>query len=271
MIKKLFRFVFDVISGSKKDDIGAFSAQSAFFMTISVIPFIMLLISVIKFLPLSDEQLIAYLIDIFPYGARSLIASFVQEIFEKPGAAVISITAVYTLWAASMGVFAVAKGLNRVFCTSETRNYLAIRIMSMVYTLALLVALVLCLALFVFGDTTTDIIEKATSGHGFAVFMIGARKLLGALLLSAFFLLIYVVVPNRKTKIVLQIPGALVSGIGWVSFSYLFSIYYENIATFSFLYGSLSVLVFFMMWVFVCIYIFFIGAEINKSLSAAKE
>lgn len=271
MTKKFFRYLFNVISSSKKDDIGAFSAQSAFFMTISVIPFIMLLISVIKFLPLSDEQLIAYLIDIFPYGARSLIASFVQEIFEKPGAAVISITAVYTLWAASMGVFAFAKGLNRVFCTSETRNYFVIRLMSMVYTLTLLVALVLCLALFVFGNTTSDIIEKAASNHGFAVVMIGMRKILGVLILSAFFLLIYVVVPNRKTKILSQLPGALVSGIGWVSFSYLFSIYYENISTFSFLYGSLSVLVFFMMWVFVCIYILFIGAEINKCLTSAKE
>lgn len=264
MIKKLFRFVFDVIHGAGKDDIGAFSAQSAFFMTISVIPFIMLLISIIKFLPVSQEQLLSLVVEVFPSGAKNLIASFIEETFQKSDAAVISITAVYTLWVASMGVFSVAKGLNRIFCANETRGYFHIRIMSMFYTLAVLVIFVLCLILFVFGNTTTEILHITISNNGIAILIMGMRKFIGILFLSLFFLILYVVVPNRKSKIITQIPGALVSGFGWVGFSYLFSLYYENMANFSFLYGSLSVLVFFMLWLFVCFYILFIGAEINK-------
>ncbi len=271
MIKKLFRFAFDVVRGAGKDDIGAFSAQSAFFMTISVIPFIMLLISIIKFLPVSQEQLLALVIEVFPGGARNLIASFIEETFQKSDAAVISITAVYTLWVASMGVFSVAKGLNRIFCANETRGYFRIRIMSMFYTLAVLVVFVLCLILFVFGNTTTEILHITISNNGIAILIMGMRKFIGILFLSLFFLFLYVVVPNRKVKIITQVPGALVSGFGWVGFSYLFSLYYENMANFSFLYGSLSVLVFFMLWLFVCFYILFIGAEINKLVENRLE
>lgn len=264
MIKKLFRFIFDVVHGARKDDIGAFSAQSAFFMTISVIPFIMLLISIIKFLPVSQEQLLALVVEVFPGGAKNLIASFIEETFQKSDAAVISITAVYTLWVASMGVFSVAKGLNRVFCSDETRGYFHIRIMSMFYTLGVLVMFVLCLILFVFGNTTTEILHITISNSGVAILIMGMRKVIGILFLSLFFLFLYVIVPNRKAKLITQIPGALVSGFGWVGFSYVFSLYYDNMANFSFLYGSLSVMVFFMLWLFVCFYILFIGAEINK-------
>ncbi len=264
MIEKLSKFIFGIIRGSKEDDIGAYSAQSAFFMTISVIPFIMLLMSIIKFLPLSESQLISYLIEIFPGAAKELIASFIEETFVGSNITVISITAVYTLWAASLGVHSVTKGLNRVFCSNEMPNYIRTRLMSMVYTLALLVVLVLCLVLFVFDDATKEIVGFASSYHAAAVFMLGIRKILGVVVLSLFFLLMYKVVPNRKAKLVTQLPGAILSGVGWVSFSYLFSYYYENIASFSFLYGSLSVLVFFMLWIFICIYILFIGAELNK-------
>ena len=263
MIKKLFKFVFDIIRGTKEDAVGAYSAQSAFFMTISIIPFIMLLTSFIKFLPFSEEQMLSYVANVFPGGARDLIASFISETFQKSDAAVISVTAVYTLWSASMGVFSVMKGLNRVYVTNETRSYFRIRITSMIYTLTVLVIMVLCLGVFVFGDTTMHVIENSLSGK-FGVLLLGMRKFIGIVVLSLFFLVMYVVVPNRKTKFITQVPGALVSGIGWVGFSYLFSLYYESMETFSFLYGSLSVMVFFMLWIFICIYILFVGAEINK-------
>lgn len=269
MIKKLFKFIFDIIRSSKKSDLGAYSAQSAFFMTISIIPFIMLLISIAKFLPGSEERLLSNVVEVFPGSARTLIASFMKETFQKSGAAVISITAVYTLWVASMGVFSVVKGLNRVFCTSETRNYFRVRIMSMFYTLAVLILLVLCLGLFVFGDTTIEILKNSVGGSDLLIKVF--RTIGGTIILSMFFLVMYVVVPNRKTKIVTQLPGAIISALCWVGFSTLFSAYYESMNTFSFLYGSLAVMVFFMLWLFICIYILFIGAAINKNIEDRTE
>ena len=59
IMKKAFRLVFDVISGIFRDNIGEYSAQAAFFMTISFIPLIMLTISIIKFLPITENELFA--------------------------------------------------------------------------------------------------------------------------------------------------------------------------------------------------------------------
>ena len=155
IMKKAFRLVFDVISGIFRDNIGEYSAQAAFFMTISFIPLIMLTISIIKFLPITENELFAQAVAVFPDGAKEFVALFLREAYGKSGATVISITAVSTHWSASIGVFAINKGLNRIYCADETRNYLFVRIASMIYTLLLLVLIALCLAVFVFGETIT--------------------------------------------------------------------------------------------------------------------
>lgn len=267
IIKKLFKLTLDVISGAKKDNVGIYSAQTAFFVTISFIPFIMLLISMIKFLPISEETLIQEIIAVFPAGAKELVTSFINESYEKSGAAVISITAVSTLWASSVGIFALVKGINKVFCENEGKNFIAVRFMSMIYTLLVMVILILCLGVFVFGNTIIENISGIIPNlTGAALFVQSIRMVAGIVILGVFFMVMYAVIPNRKVKMLSQLPGALASSISWVAVSYLFSYYYENVSDYSYLYGSLSVMMFFMLWLFICMYMLFVGAEINKCL-----
>lgn len=267
VIKTLFRLIVDVINGSKKDNVGIYSAQTAFFVTISFIPFIMLLISIIKFLPVAETTLVESIVTVFPAGAKELVSSFVTESYEKSDAAVISITAVSALWAASVGIFALVKGLNKIFCENEGKSFITLRILSMIYTLFVMAILILCLGVFVFGNTITEnLIENIPYLEGAAFVFFSFRVTAGTIILGVFFVVMYTVVPRRKTKFKTQIPGALLSSVSWVAVSGLFSYYYENISDYSYLYGSLSVMMFFMLWLFLCMYTLFLGAEVNKCI-----
>ena len=268
MIKRFFKFIFDVIRSSIKNNTIAYSAQSAFFMTISFIPLIILLLSLLKFLPFSTDVILSGIVSVFPGGAKELVKSALTESFNKSGAAVISITAVSTLWAASLGVFSVVDGLNKIYASSEPRGFIAGRIMSLFYTIVFLLMLILCLLVFVFGNNIAD---KLATGSGIAAILVSGRLFIGFVILAALFLTMYIVVPHRKTKIYVQVPGALVCAASWIGFSYLFSYYYTNLSDYSYTYGSLSVMVFFMLWLFVCIYILFFGAEINNCLETRIE
>ncbi len=211
-------------------------------------------------------------VSVFPKVARELVSSFITESYQKSGTALISITAVTTLWSSSIGVFSLVQGLNRVFCANETRNVIIVRFMSMIYTLLLMAILVLCLTVFVFGDTITGWLSAFVPWL-FAVTPViqSFRMIVGVAVLTLFFLVMYIFIPNRKAKFFTQIPGAIVGSVGWIGFSYIFSYYYENLANYSYVYGSLSVLVFFMLWLFICVYILYIGAEINKCLEDRAE
>ena len=271
-IKKLLGFIVDVIKKSAKNNIGLHSANVAFFVTVSFVPFIMLLISMVRFFPLEEANVMREIVSVFPKGARAMVESFLFESYAKSGIALISITAVTTLWAASIGVHALVSGLNIVFNEHETRNFIALRFMSMIYTLLLMALLLSCLIVFVFGNTIVGWLS------GFVPWMFDVaplfnslRLIVGIMVLTVFFVLMYTIIPARKTKLITQLPGALLSAVGWVGFSEIFSYYYENIASYSYIYSSLSVLVFFMLWLFICIYILFVGAEVNRCIEENKE
>ena len=55
----------------------------------------------------------------------------------------------------------------------------------------------------------------------------------------------------------------MLSATGWLGFSYLYSFYIDRMANYSATYGSLTAVVLCMIWLYACMYIMFIGAELN--------
>jgi len=270
-MKKMLKFIFDIIGRISKDRIGVQTAHAAFFVTVSFVPFLMLLISMVRFVPVEEGKLLEEIVSVFPKSSQGLVGALITDTYSKSDTALISITAVSTLWAASIGIFSLVRGLNRVFCADETRNFIIVRIVSMFYTLLLMVLFILCLTFFVFGDTIIGWLAGFFPWLFEIAPVITVLKIVvGTMLLSLIFLGMFKIIPNRKVKLFSQLPGALVSGIGWVGFSSVFSWYFESVADFS-IYSTLSVMVFFMLWLFVCIYILYIGAEVNKYFEDAKE
>ena len=74
-------------------------------------------------------------------------------------------------------------------------------------------------------------------------------------------------IPDRKPKAKEEVPGALFTSVLWILFSYLFSIYIDYFTNFSSVYGSLTYIVLFMLWMYVCMDILFLGALINRFLA----
>ena len=48
---------------------------------------------------------------------------------------------------------------------------------------------------------------------------------------------LYIVVPNRKSRIKYELPGAIFTALGWTIFSYVFSIYVAMSTGFAITYG----------------------------------
>lgn len=249
------------------DYVPTFSAQAAFFIFISFFPFVMFLLTLIQYLPVTESELLALIRTVLPSGINTYIASIVHDIYFQPAKTIISITAITTLWSASRGFLAVVKGLNTVYGINETRNYIRLRITSAIYTLAFAVIIVVSLGLLVFGNRLYLIIStQFPLINDLAVAIIGLRTIFSLALYTGFFLLLYIVIPNRKTKFLNELPGAMIAATGWMLYSYLYSIYIDNFARYSAMYGSLTAIVLLMLWLYFCMYILFIGAEINVLL-----
>ena len=81
---------------------------------------------------------------------------------------------------------------------------------------------------------------------------------------------LYTFVPSARMKYVYQLPGAVFSAIVWYAFSWIFSVYVSFPNSYS-IYGSLATPVVMMFWLYFCIYIFLIGAFINRFFHPAVK
>lgn len=254
-----------IIKKIRDEHIAAFSAQAAFFIIISFFPFIMLLLSIIQYFPVQESTIMKLFTQIFPDAVNSLVIVVVNDIYDTTSSGtVISLTALTAMWSAGKGFLAIMKGLNSVYEIKETRNYILLRIVSALYTLIFAIMLIATMVLFVFGNQLYLWIQaKFPVLKDMALLIISLRTIVGLITLIIFFLIIYVVIPNRKTNIMRELPGAMICAAGWMAFSYAFSFYIDNYTNYSSMYGSLTTIVLFMLWMYFCMYILFIGAEIN--------
>ena len=96
------------------------------------------------------------------------------------------------------------------------------------------------------------------------------RTILAGSLASFIFAFFYYSFSGRKLRFLCHMPGAVISAMGWIFASQIFSFYIENFANYSYVYGSLTVIVLMMLWTYLCMVIFLFGGEINKLFLVQK-
>ncbi len=249
-----------------RDEMTVYAAQASFFTIIAAFPFMMLLLAIIQLIPsITKANLLKLIITIIPstLEINSLIVSVIDDLYTNSPAAVLSATAVAAIWSASKGMLSIERGLNRVFGQEKKRNYIVTRIICAGYTIIFMVICLLTLVLLVLGGSIQSFMN-----HHFPLlaeitqYVLTFRTML-VFMLTICFAVLYTYVPEKKQHFFSQLPGAVFCTLGWIAFSFAFSIYFNNFGNYSVMYGSLTAIVLLMLWIYACICILFFGAEIN--------
>jgi membrane protein len=244
--------------------ISTYAASASFFIITAIFPLMMLALSIVSYTPLSTQDFLDMIGMILPDSFEPLL-SRVTESMTTTSATALSLSLLGTLWTASKSMLGLLDGLNAIAAVNDTRNFVFKRMICMVYMLVLILGLLFNLALRVFGQYIHA--KLLTSAPRLAQLFSSVMELRGLTLfvvVSLVFVLIYTFFPNKKLKFYMQIPGACFTSLAWLLFSTLFSIYVGRVGQFSALYGSLTMLILAMLWLYFCMYIVFIGAVLNK-------
>lgn len=268
MLKEKIKKGFNII---EKSYISEYAAQCSFFIILSFIPFIILLLTLIQYLGLDKETLFTIISSIIPTDINNTVLDIIQEVYSK-SIGTISISIVFILWSAGRGFFALCKGLNSIYKVPKKYNYFSLKAKSLVCTVGFILVIVLTLIILVFGSNIKAFmngqfpqIAKTTN------LFLYMGKLIVFLLSFIIFMLIYRFVPNHKMKFKYQMPGAIFSAVFWYTISKIFSFYVEKTSGFSAIYGSLTTVMLLFIWIYLCIYILLLGAIINKELERGKK
>ncbi|MCR4777325.1 MAG: YihY/virulence factor BrkB family protein [Lachnospiraceae bacterium] len=250
-----------------KDAVAAYAGETALFIIISFFPFVMFLLSLFRFLPFFSEEDLVRLINLnLPEVIAEPVLTILDEIYAT-SSTFMSVSVISLVWAASRGMLSIIRGLNSVYQIPETRNYLLVRLLSVFYMLIFTAIILLTLGLSVFGTTIRAAVrENIPDADRYFSWLriIDFRVVLTVSVLFVFFLLFFKFVPNRKTKLIYEVPGALITSVGWTAFSHIYSFYIRNLSNYTYMYGSLAAIVFLVLWLYFCFYIMFIGAEVSS-------
>ncbi len=265
LIKKHITWFWDRVC---RDRLDSTAAHGAFFLLISFLPFVAFLLTLMQRIHFSDGvTLIEAALQIFPDSVAAYLENLLPDPIHSSG--VLPVAVIAAVWSSSMGMLAVIKGLDQIFQVEDPRGFIRLRLTAVAYVVIFAVVLILAAGLLVFGSSIYRFLLKHVAPSlAKILILIQFKSLAGFVMLFFFFILLYSGVPRRRTRFSHITAGAAFSAGGWVLFSYFFSIFVENFSDFS-IYGSLATLVILMFWLFFCMYIMFLGAEVTMWLETS--
>lgn len=256
----------------REKQISLHAAYAGYFIILAVFPALLMLLSLLRFTGLQVEVLVDMMGEILPPALMETVEGMVYSAWLHSTGTVLGLSALTALWSASRGIFGLLQGLNAVYDQGESRGYLYTRGISLVYTFLFGLVLLLTLVLHVFGNAVFRWLSMVDNPVVmFLVDMVDARLFLLLMLQCLIFTLMYMVLPNGRNGFGSSLPGGILSSVGWLIFSDLFSIYVEHFNRYSLIYGSVYALALGMLWLYCCLSILFYGGALNHWLSSRKK
>lgn len=247
--------------------IPVYAAHACYFIVLAVFPMLVLLLGLLRYTGIQIDYLIQFLEGVIPEALLPMAEKLVISTYRNTSGVLVSASALIMLWSASRGIHGIRTGLNAIYHVAEDRGYFYTRGISVVYTLLFVVVLLLTLVLNVFGTTLLESIPlESGSLLSFLNSILDLRFFLLLGIQTAVFVGIFMVLPNRHNKFMDSLPGALLSSMGWLVFSDIYSIYVEKFAGLSNIYGSVYAVALSMLWLYCCITIVFYGGALNNYL-----
>lgn len=271
-IKTAYEILYSFITKVKYDHVSSFAGHAALFLLMSLFPMAMFCISMFRYLPIDTVRFTRYLMNIIPKGFAPLLNQILEEAYAESTTMMKSFTIIVMLFCASKGVYAVIIGMNAVYGIRETRSMPLLYALAVSYVVIIFAAISLMMVLIVLGNNIFNWLLQFVPGLAmFSNLFRYGKYLCMVVFLIIFFLMIYMNVPNRRSKIRYEFLGALFSTVAWLVFSWAFSFYISNFANYSVTYGSLATVVIFILWLYGTMNIIFVGAEMNVVLRKFAE
>lgn len=264
------REIREFVQRLKKINIATYASSGAFYIFLSLVPMLIVICTIIPYTPITQNSLLEFVLEIFPAKVENIVVDIIDDVYER-SAGVLSAAILVTLWSAGKGILAVRRGLNAVNEVEEHRNYFVMRMISSFYTLVFLVIILVSMILLVFGNVLVEmILVRVPELQTLFTILLNFRFLFVWIVLTVILAAFYAYLPDKKLKFFSQLSGASFGAAIWSVFSWGFSIYVSLGKPYS-IYGSLSIIVLTMVWLYICIYIIFVGAYINKFLEEREK
>ena len=275
-MKDTMRDIYDAVDeffggmGSRR--ITTYSAACAYYLFMSLVPVIMLLVSVLQYTPLTRDVVLEAVADYVPESLYEIVDYIVTSIYHG-GRVALTVSILLTLWSASACMKALLRGMDSVYDAERREDYIRFSLRACFYMVIFVFILLLSFFVMVYGGQILDMIEDSMPANHSLDFLFTLAKHLRFLiilaLLALVFSLLYKWMPAKNLKYRRQLPGAVFSAVVWAAFSFIFSFYVSLSDKFG-AYGYIGTIMVAMIWIFYCFYFLLMGGFINHYIEMKR-
>ena len=254
------------------------AASIAFNFLMAVPPFFIFIFTLLSNMPgskrLYDEVLIIVK-TVMPDESTFLIIKDVMDDFFLPGTGLLSFGLLLALYFSSNATLTIMRTFTKsmLHIEVEKRNFIELRWDAI--KLTMLIVLLVFATIFILLTQTIVVNWLLDRIHIKDYF---SDLILSIIQILIIFFLIFVAIgmiyryaPNVQKKWKVRSPGAILATILVMAFTYLFSYWVNNIASYNKVYGSIGSILILMFLVFVNSLVLLIGFELNVSINSLKS
>ena len=262
-IKSILLKLLDIL---KKDEMKILPGHLAFFLVLSIVPIITLLVFLASFFSISLDSIVEVMQKSLPKEVIDVLLPFISG---KGVDIHIGLSMLTVFIVASNGAHSIIVTSNTLY-NIENSSYLKRRIKAFFMTFLLVFLFIFILVVLGLGDYILGLIInlkifKNVSKNILIVFSFIKWPLAYILILISI-KIIFTVAPDKKIPSKYVNKGVQFTTLGFIVATAIFSYYISNFANYDIFYGALSNIIVLMMWIYILAYILVTGIAINANI-----
>lgn len=263
-------FIKKISTQLKHREIKGLPEQIAFNLVMAIVPLLVIIVQLGTYLSLSTDLVEQLIISYAPNELQVLLTNLFST---SPNATsstfFLLTTAISFFWLISKGFYGISTAANITYQVPLMKFAYLERILSFFIVILMVIVLVVAMFFALFGQALIvlflNILHLNIDINLLILFNI-IKSVISFIAYFSFFLLLFYLAPTIKIKVAEIIPGALVTSVGWSISSIVFSFYANHIANYNKFYGSLSVIIILLLWLYILGYTITIGLQVNYIL-----
>ena len=271
-LRDIYDAVGDFSKGLGRRRIPTFSAACAYYLFMSLVPLLMLLVSLLRYTQLTQTVVLMQISEYVPEQLYTILETIVASIYRGGGTA-LTVSILLTVWSASKSMKALMRGMDSVYDAERREDFFVFSLRACFYMVIFVALLLISLLGMVYGGEILGLLYDVLPHGGAIDWLFGLTRYLRYIVVLAVLALVfsftYWRMPARKLRYTSQWTGAIFCAVSWSVFSFIFSFYVSLSNRFG-AYGVIGTVVVAMIWVYYCFYFLLLGGYINHYVAQRR-
>lgn len=265
--KDKYLLIVEVVERFNENQGIMYSAYLAFYLLLSIFPFIMAIVGIMGLFPFGVEEALNRFIEIFPSEIHVSLRSFIN--INMRNSNLLGYSLFILLWSSARAIGSIRKSLDNIYGARSKHNFIKARFFDSIKNFVFIFLLLMVL----FFPTAVKLTKLGTVFLRFNIPYVltlieSLQWVFVFAMLFAVISFVYMRMGTRKLSFDQVWIGALLTALAWVVLSFLFN----GVISLSsnLIYGAFNIVIGLLIWFQINMNVFIVGAHLNMVINERR-